>query len=228
MCGRFALTLPMDAMAGLFNASIVRSQFEAPRYNIAPTTYIPVVVNFAQKTQIVDMRWGFIPNWYKSASDGPLLINARSETITEKPAFRAAFERRRCLIPATGFYEWHREKGKGKEPFFIQPQDGAIMAFGGIWQAWTDPEGTRSVTCSMITQTAGADIESIHHREPLVIAPDNYARWLEEENPSDMFHPEGLNGYYKSHRVGTEVNGARSDHAGLMAPIEGKLTNSDS
>jgi putative SOS response-associated peptidase YedK len=229
MCGRFALTLPMDAMASLFSATQVRSVFEAPRYNIAPTQMIPTVVNFADERQIVDMRWGFIPHWYSSPTDGPLLINARSETIDEKPAFKGAFERRRCLVPASGFYEWHREKGKGKEPFYISSQCDDLMSFGAVWQAWTSPEGARNITVAMITQAAGPEIAPIHHREPVVIHPKDHAAWLgEEDRQLDMFQSNGEQGYFQSHRVSTEVNGSRSDHAGLMAPLDDEMTNSES
>ena len=110
MCGRFAFTLPRDAVAKFFGAVTVRAEFE-PRFNICPTMDIPVAVHYEGERQLVPMRWGFIPKWYKSPSDGPMLINARAETIAEKPAFRDAVRTRRCLIPADGFYEWHREKG---------------------------------------------------------------------------------------------------------------------
>jgi putative SOS response-associated peptidase YedK len=229
MCGRFTLLEPVDAMASQFMATQVRSEFETPRFNIAPTQIIPAVVFYLGERQIVDMRWGFIPHWYKSPSDGPLLINARSETIDEKPAFRGAFETRRCLIPASGFYEWHREKGKGKEPYYIESQRNEMMAFGAIWQAWTNPDGERHITVAMITQAAGPQIAPIHHREPVVIAPNNQSVWLGQTDDQilDVFQPDGKTGYFKSHRVSTEVNGARSDHKGLMAPLLDDLTDSE-
>ena len=164
MCGRFALTLPTDAVAGWFDAVHVKAVWDQPKYNICPTQDIPVAVTYEGERHLVPMRWGFIPRWYTSPNDGPMLINARAETVAQKPAFREAVRTRRCLIPADGFYEWHREKGKGKEPWYIYPTEGELMAFAGIWQVWNGPDGARSVTCAMITTAANADLAQVQFR----------------------------------------------------------------
>ncbi|MEO0344237.1 MAG: SOS response-associated peptidase [Pseudomonadota bacterium] len=219
MCGRFALTLPQDAVAGWFDASL-KAAIETPRYNICPTQLVPVCV-FHQGSRIVTtMRWGFIPHWYKSPSDGPLLINARSETIAEKPAFGAAVRSRRCLIPATGFYEWYRDKSKPKEPWFISASSGAPLVFAGIWQAWTSPEGIRHVTCAIVTCAASKPISDIHHREPITLSPQNYGLWLGQDGAgaATIMRP-AQDDFYKMHRVDPKVNSARHDSADLITAV---------
>ena len=136
MCGRFAVTLPPDAVAHLFEALPDNDLPGVPNYNVCPTNQIQVVRGGETGRRLVSMRWGFLPHWYKTATDGPLLINARAETIAEKPAFRAACRERRCLIPATGFYEWTKDGEGNRLPWYISAADGSPVAFAGIWQAW--------------------------------------------------------------------------------------------
>lgn len=219
MCGRFALTLPPDAVAGWFDASL-KAKFETPRYNICPTQLIPVCVSHEGQRLITTMRWGFIPHWYTSPSDGPLLINARSETIAEKPAFKSAVQTRRCLIPASGFFEWYRDKSKPKEPWYITAKEAEMMVFAGIWQAWTSPEGVRHVTCALVTGDASKPISDIHHREPITLSSDAFGLWLGEEGvgASKVMTPAG-EGFFKMHRVDPKVNSARHDEVDLIKPI---------
>ncbi len=220
MCGRFALTLPPDAVAGWFDAVHVKASFE-PRYNICPTTDIPVAVNYEGARHLVPMRWGFIPKWYKTPSDGPMLINARAETIAEKPAFRSAVQTRRCLIPADGFYEWHREKGKGKEPWYIYPNEGELMAFAGIWQVWNGPDGARSVTCAMVTTEAGEGLAEVHHREPVTVRRSDFGLWLGEEGKGAATLMQSADpSYFARHRVGLEVNSGRVEGQKLRDPLD--------
>jgi putative SOS response-associated peptidase YedK len=220
MCGRFALTLPTDAVAGWFDAVHVKAQLDQPRYNICPTQDIAVAVNYDGARHLVPMRWGFIPKWYTSPSDGPMLINARAETIAEKPAFRAAVQTRRCLIPADGFYEWHRDKGTGKEPWYIYPAAGELMAFAGIWQVWNGPDGARSVSCAMVTTAAGADLVAVHHREPVTIAQADFGLWLGEagKGAATLMHAADP-GFFARHRVGNAVNSGRVDGPSLRDPL---------
>lgn len=220
MCGRFALTLPLDAVAGWFDTVHVRASFE-PRYNICPTTDIPVAVNYEGERHLVPMRWGFIPKWYKTPNDGPMLINARAETIAEKPAFRSAVQTRRCLIPADGFYEWHREKGKGKEPWYIYPTEGEMMAFAGIWQVWNGADGVRSVTCAMVTTEAGEGIAEVHHREPVTVQPADFGLWLGEEGKGASALMQSADpAYFARHRVGLEVNSGRVEGPELRVSLD--------
>ncbi len=218
MCGRFALTLPLDAVAGWFDAVQVKADFDVPKYNICPTLKIPVAVSFEGARQLVSMRWGFIPNWYKAPNDGPMLINARSETIAEKPAFRAAAKARRCLIPASGFYEWQREQGK-KLPWYFKPKAGELMAFAGIWQVWKDAEDQRLVTCAMVTTEAGNEMSAIHHREPVVVQRGDFGLWLGEQGhgAATLMLAAG-EGFYRKHRVGLAVNSGRVESAALIEP----------
>lgn len=137
MCGRFAVTLPQDAMAQLFAARPVNDLPTVPNYNVCPTNDVHVVTSDSADRQLGSMRWGFIPHWYKTPADGPLLINARAETIAEKPAFRSAARNRRCLIPASGFYEWTKDEDGNRLPWFIHPAEGDALAFAGIYQSGT-------------------------------------------------------------------------------------------
>ena len=130
---------------------------------------VPVAVNYLGERHLVSMRRGFIPKCYKTPIDGPLLINARAETIDKKPAFCGAFQKRRCLIPADRIYEWHRVKGKGMEPWYIYPSKVELMAFAGIWQVWNSPDGERLVTCAIVTTEAGDDLAKVHQREPVTV-----------------------------------------------------------
>ena len=219
MCGRFALTLPPDAVAGWFDAGPVSAGFETPRYNICPTTDIQVCASHDGARHMVPMRWGFLPRWYKSLTDGPLLINARSETIAEKPAFRDAALKRRCLIPASGFFEWYRDGGV-KEPWWVYPTVGEMMAFAGIWQVWNGPDGQRSVSCAIVTTAAGPALSDIHHREPVLIAPGDFGLWLGEEGKgaSALMH-HAPDGTLSKRRVSAAVNSNRAGGPDLLEPL---------
>jgi putative SOS response-associated peptidase YedK len=178
MCGRYMITSPFEAMRELFDALPANDLGpDEARPNVSPTQNVPVVVTQDGARRIVPMRWGFLPHWYKAPNDGPLLINARADTIAEKPAFRSAARERRCLIPADGFYEWQGTKG-AKTPFVIRPPGGGLIAFAGVWQAW---QGTP--TCAIVTTDANATLAPIHHRMPVVIAPADFALWLGENGP---------------------------------------------
>lgn len=178
MCGRFYLKSPPAEVAELFDVD-VRDNFP-PRYNIAPTQPIAVILqNERRKRAYALVRWGFIPEWRKEPETRPL-INARSETVAEKPTFRAAFKRRRCLIPAGGFFEWKSE-GREKQPYCIRRADGALFAFAGVWETAMDPGGGEMDTAAILTIAAGEEMKPLHHREPVVIPPEDYSRWLETD-----------------------------------------------
>ncbi len=219
MCGRFVLIEDPDTVVEEFGISSSTTSFSKPRYNICPTQSVPVAVAYDGTRHLVDMRWGFIPHWYKKPSDGPLLINARSETLAEKPAFREAARMRRCLIPASGFYEWQGDKGTSKEPWFLQRKQKDLLAFAGIWQAWTLPEGERHITCAIVTTTAGNDISHIHHREPVIVERDNFGLWLGEEGKgAAALMRTAPDKFYDTYRVSHEVNSRHHDGSQLMAP----------
>jgi putative SOS response-associated peptidase YedK len=165
------------------------------------------------------MRWGFVPQWYKSPTDGPLLINARAETLAEKPAFGAAARARRCLIPADGFYEWTKGAGGARLPWYIQRRDHAPMVMAGIWQEW-GAEAARIATCAVVTTAAGPDTGALHDRVPLILDPGDWALWLGEagHGAAALMRPPGA-GVLEAWRVGVAVNSNRAEGEGLRAPV---------
>ena len=179
MCGRFVLETPLKATAEIFNAQMAESLVTVPNFNIRPSENISVLVSNSGNRKLGQMRWGFVPHWYKSVADGPLLFNARAETLAEKPAFRDACRRRRCLIPADGFYEWKKTVGSKSKPFYVRRSDRQQMIFAGIWQFSDDCED-RIPTCTIITVPASEQILGIHNRMPLLIDPSDWAGWLGE------------------------------------------------
>ena len=154
-------------------------------------------------------------------NDGPLLINARAETIAEKPAFRKACRERRCLVPATGFYEWIKAADGGRDPFYIFPAEGDALAFAGVWRDWTAPDGETIPTVAIVTTAANADIAHIHHRMPVIIDADSFALWLGEagKGASTLMKP-APDGRLHAYRVSRAVNGTKIDDASLMEPVE--------
>ena len=179
MCGRFVLETPLKATAEIFNAQMAESLVTVPNFNICPSENISVLVSNSGKRKFGQMRWGFVPHWYKSVADGPLLFNARAETLAKKPAFRDACRKRRCLIPADGFYEWEKKVGSKSKPFYVRRSDRQQMIFAGIWQFSGDSED-RIPTCTIITVPASEQISGIHNRMPLLIDPSDWAVWLGE------------------------------------------------
>ncbi len=179
MCGRFVLETPLKATAEIFNAQMAESFVTVPNFNICPSENISVLVSNSGKRKLGQMRWGFVPHWCKSVADGPLLFNARAETLAEKPAFRDACRKRRCLIPADGFYEWEKKVGSKSKPFYVRRSDRQQMIFAGIWQFSGDSEH-RIPTCAIITVPASEQISGIHNRMPLIIDPSDWAGWLGE------------------------------------------------
>jgi putative SOS response-associated peptidase YedK len=220
MCGRFSLTQPREAVAQLFSATLAEGlEADAPRYNICPTQSIEAVCLGRKGGRVLaPLRWGFVPPWAKRLGEGPLLINARSETLAEKPAFRDAARNRRCLIPASGFFEWHGE-GAEKQAWWVAPPDGGIVAFAGIWSLWRGPDGPVA-SAAIVTIDANETLAPIHHRMPLVIAPDDFALWLGEagHGAARLMRrvPEAV---FAARRVGAAVNSNRADGPELMAPL---------
>ncbi|SDY91824.1 Putative SOS response-associated peptidase YedK [Jannaschia faecimaris] len=217
MCGRYALTLPHEAMTQLFGATPSNDLPEGPRWNICPTTQIPVVTAGGDMRRLVSMRWGFLPHWYETPTSGPLLINARAETIAEKPAFRDACRHRRCLIPATGFYEWTKTADGARLPWYFHDPSDAPLVFAGIWQDW-GPEAIS--TCAIVSCAAGPTMAEVHHREPATLAPNDWALWLGEEGkgaaPLMQAAPEDR---IVRHRVSRVVNSNRTEGPELIEPL---------
>ena len=217
MCGRIANTLPTDAMAQLFSAMPANNLPDVPNFNICPTNDIHVVMTAEDSRRLVSMRWGFIPHWYKKPNDGPLLINARSETIAEKPAFRMACRERRCLIPMTGFYEWTKDEDGKRWPWYIHA-DGPL-ALAGVWQDWRQGDETLR-TCAVVTTTANDPMSQIHKRMPVIVSQDKWGLWLGEEGHGAArlmtSAPDDLLSFYQ---VDQRVNSNRASGPELIEPI---------
>ncbi|MEO0371370.1 MAG: SOS response-associated peptidase [Pseudomonadota bacterium] len=220
MCGRFAVTLPSDAMAQLFAARPSNDLPDVPNFNICPTNSVHVVTSEDGARALQSFRWGFLPHWYKTPNDGPLLINARSETIAEKPAFKSAARTRRCLIPATGFYEWTKDPEGNRLPWYISPTDDGPLAFAGVWQSWGKGE-THLKTCAIVTTAANKKMATIHHRSPVILRAEDWPLWLGEagHGAATLMHAEAEEAL-QFWRVDKAVNSNRATGAGLMDPLD--------
>jgi len=215
MCGRFYLNSDIAEIVEQFNAR--PPDIFAARYNIAPTTPVLARTNSA----LTFFRWGLIPSWAKDLSMGNRMFNARSETIAEKPSFRLAYRRRRCLIPANGFYEWRTENGL-KQPYCCHVNHG-LFAMAGIWERWQDGDGNHLQTCAVITTEASGAMRDIHTRMPVPIMPENYDQWLdcrsEKTDIADQLITEAPEAY-ACYRVSTAVNNARHEGSDLIRAID--------
>lgn len=220
MCGRFVITSPPVAIRDVFGYA-EQPNFP-PRYNIAPTQPVPVVILDQGTRHFRLMRWGLMPAWVKDPRKFTLLINARSETVQEKPAFRNAIRRRRCLIPADGYYEWHVSADR-KRPYFIYRADRKPFGFAGLAETWVGPNGEEVDTVAIVTAPASPDLAVLHHRVPVTIAPDAFESWLDCSSDS----AEGVmalltgpqEGEFAWHEVSTRVNHVANDDAQLVLPI---------
>ena len=216
MCGRMANTLPPDSVARLFSATPANALPPVPDYNLCPTQSVAVVTADPDR-RLRPMRWGFIPRWYKSPTDGTLLINARSETVADKPAFREAVRARRCLVPVTGFYEWHRTK-EARLPWFVQRADRTPLVLAGIWQDWGEDNVP---TFAVVTTAANAAMAPIHDRIPVVIEEADWGLWLGERGhgAAVLMHPPAEE-VLSFHRVSTAVNSNRAEGPELIEPVD--------
>ena len=220
MCGRYAITLPPEAMAQLFEAVPSNDLPPVPNYNVCPTNQVHVVRgDGGGGRRLVAMRWGFVPGWYKSPTDGPLLINARAETVAEKPAFGRAVRERRCIVPASGFYEWQIGPDRARLPWYVFRADGAPLALAGLWQDW-EHDDTRLTTCAILTTEANQAMRAVHHRMPVVLEPADTALWLGEagHGAARLMRPAD-EAVLRLHRVGTAVNSNRAEGSELIEPL---------
>lgn len=207
-------------MARLFEAVTGNDLPPVPQFNICPTQQIHVVTASDGSRRLGAMRWGFLPHWYKTPSDGPLLINARAETLAEKPAFRAAARTRRCLVPADGFYEWTKDAQDARLPWYICRRDKAPLVMAGLWQDWGD-DAARITSCAIVTTAASADIASLHHRMPLILDPKDWPLWLGEagHGAATLMRP-GPEGRLEAWRVDPAVNSNRAEGEALRQPLQ--------
>lgn len=224
MCGRFFLWRPPEVHR-LFYGYPERPNFP-PRYNVAPTQPVPVVVSEGGERHFRLMRWGFWPGWLKDPKDFPLVFNARIETAGERPSFRGALRHRRCVFLADGFYEWRREgtgKAATRTPFKISRADGAPMALAGLWETWAGADGSEVDTAAIVTTGANGVIAAIHDRMPAILPPDAVAPWLDTRGigsgPAASLCRPCPDEWLRLDPVGTRVNDARNDEPGLIEPV---------
>jgi len=220
MCGRFVITSAPEALRRLFGYA--QQPNMPPRHNIAPTQPVPVVMIENGSRHFRLMRWGFIPAWVKDPRGFALLINARAETVLDKPAFKNAIRRRRCLIPADGYYEWSQSETR-KRPYFIHARDGQPFGFAALAETWIGPNGEELDTVAILTAAAGPDLAVLHPRVPVTIAPNDFERWLDCSNDSvDAAMPllaAPAVGDFVWHEVSAKVNRTANDDAQLILPI---------
>jgi putative SOS response-associated peptidase YedK len=224
MCGRYVITSTPEAIRALFGYG-EQPNFP-PRFNVAPTQPVPIVRLVEGKRAFSLMRWGLLPSWVKDPKTFPLLINARGESVLDKPAFRNAMRRRRCLIPTDGFYEW--QVGTPKRPFFVRAKraaDGSAppLAFAGLWETWTGPNGEEIDTAAIITTVANRTLSAIHDRMPVFVPPDAFNLWLDcanvEANVAAALIAPANDALLEAIEVSTAVNRVANDSAALIAPV---------
>jgi putative SOS response-associated peptidase YedK len=217
MCGRYLLDTTPAALRAFF-AYAEQPNFPA-RYNVAPTQPIPIVRLAEGKRQFALVRWGLIPAWVKDPRGFGLLINARGESVNDKPAFKNAMKRRRCLIPADGFYEW-REDGGNKRPYVVRPRAGGPIAFAGIWECWMGPNGEELETAAIVTTEANRTLHAIHHRMPVILAPDAFDFWLDCANVDAATAAAAIapapDDLLEAYEISTAVNRVANDSPALL------------
>ncbi|UCF81671.1 MAG: SOS response-associated peptidase [Acidobacteriota bacterium] len=222
MCARFTLVTPAGELAEAFDLEEIPSL--EPRYNIAPTQPVAAVRRreSGSKRELALLRWGLVPPWVKSLRIGARMINARAETLSQRPAFREAFKHRRCLIPADGFYEWRRE-GKRKQPFYFRLRGGGLFAFAGLWERW-EGQGDAVESCTLLTTDANELLRSFHERMPVILDPKDYEAWLDPGmQGEEKLRPLLMKAYPQdeiaSHAVGLRVNSPRNDDPSCIEPF---------
>ncbi len=223
MCGRYAMRSSLKEIAEALEAVSEKINEDKARYNIAPTQAVVAARESADDVrELVKLKWGLVPAWAKDPGIGSRLINARSETVAEKPAFKGALRLRRCLIPADGFYEWARTETGNKQPFYFRMKDERPFAFAGLWERWGDGRETIE-SCTILTTEANEVLSPMHDRMPVIVAPGDYGLWLDQKvTKADQLTPL-LRPYpaadMTSHPVSTSVNNPRYDGEDLLAPL---------
>lgn len=222
MCGRYVLKSPPERVRDQFGALLGVPAWP-PRYNIGPLQLAPVVLLRDGARRVELQRWGLVPSWAGDPEIGNRLINARGETVAQKPSFRSAFKARRCVVPADGFYEWQQREDGPKQPYFIRRRDGALLALAGLWEHWKAPDGTELHTFTVLTTAANAWMQPLHARMPVALDDDDAVRrWLDPASRADALQPllqpladDRLDAWPVSRSVGN----IRNDRAELLAPV---------
>jgi len=228
MCGRFVQNSPIETLQQNFYIRTTASDI-IPNYNVAPTQKILTIIKHDNENKLERLHWGLVPFWAKDISIGSRMINARAETVSQKPSFRNAFRKRRCLIPADGFYEWKGEKGN-KQPYYVFTFSDKPFAFVGLWESWTDKksdEGSVYKSCTIITTAASESILEIHHRMPVILNPKFHEKWLNSEiqDPKELeiILQDGITHDIKYYPVSTFVNSVKNNDPNCIKPIDENL-----
>jgi len=218
MCGRYASSRKPDDLVTFFEVQDPPEEELAPSWNVAPTDPVYAVVQ-RETRQLRVLRWGLVPSWAKDPKVASRYINARMETVAEKPAFRAAYAKRRCLLPADGYYEWKQE-GTAKQPYFLHAQDGSPLAMAGLYEHWKAPDGSWLSTCTVITTDAPDELGEIHDRTPLLVPREQWSLWLDPsvEAPDTVLVP-GTPGVLDAWPVSRDVGNVRNNGAYLVEPL---------
>jgi putative SOS response-associated peptidase YedK len=228
MCGRYAITSAPEAIRRLFGYE--GNPNFPPRYNIAPTQPVPIVRLAEGKRQFALVRWGLIPAWVKDPRGFSLLINARGESLTDKPAFRNAMRYRRCLFPADGFYEWRRA-GERKTPYYVRLKSGGPMAFAGLWESWMGPNGEELEAAAIVTTRANRALAAIHDRMPVIVEPDAFDFWLDsrkvDATTAAALVTPAREGVLDVYEVSPAVNRAENDTPALIEPVTAAPARAD-
>jgi putative SOS response-associated peptidase YedK len=224
MCGRFTNKAKPEQIKAEFKVGAKNPNLFQPRYNIAPSQMIDVVFEPETERILSQLKWGLVPSWSKDAQTSKGLINARAETLTEKPSFREAFKTRRCIIPASGFYEWQKKGTGAKQPFYFYLKDKEVFGFAGLWEEWLDKQsGELLETCTIITTEANEVLKPVHERMPVILKPESYDEWLDTKVKDTNKLQELLKPYSSkemdSHAVSKNVNIPESNSAELIKPM---------
>ncbi|ALS27490.1 SOS response-associated peptidase [Paenibacillus cisolokensis] len=222
MCGRYTLTVTLEELIVRFMIEDAFIPFHRPKYNVAPGQMVPAVISDGKRNRLGELKWGLIPPWADDPGIGSRMINARAETAADKPAFREALRRKRCLIPADGFYEW-RKDGQGKQPMRIVMKDRSLFAMAGLYETWLAPDGRKISTCTVLTTAPNALMADIHDRMPVILRPEDEAVWLDRANREPQRlrallkpYPEEL---MEAYPVSAEVGNVRNDSPRCIEPV---------
>ncbi len=228
MCGRFVQKSPIEILQQNFNIRTTDSDI-IPNYNVAPTQKIFTIIKHDNENKLEKFHWGLVPFWAKDISIGSRMINARAETVSQKPSFRNAFRKRRCLIPADGFYEWKGEKGN-KQPYYITTSSDKPFAFAGLWESWTDKESDEESvykSCTIITTAASESIREIHHRMPVILDPKFHEKWLnpdiQDSKELQLIINDDIIHDMKLYPVSKLVNSVKNNNPSCIKPIDENL-----
>ncbi|WP_342424837.1 SOS response-associated peptidase [Paenibacillus sp. FSL E2-0178] len=222
MCGRFTITVTLEELITHYLIDDSKLATLKPNYNVAPMHNVPAVIASVAGKRLGELRWGLIPFWAKDEKIGSKMINARAETVAEKPAFKRLLKTKRCIIPADGFYEWKKD-GTSKQPYRILMSDGSLFSFAGLYDTWEDPEGKKLSTCTIITTTPNSLMDDIHDRMPVILRPEDEADWLGRDNDDVESLLKLLKPYdaakMRAYKVPSAVGNVRNNSKELLEDI---------